>query len=419
MVIKYWPINSYQKLFDNDALKQSISDGYLLNDIGFFLEQGLVELWPKQETIIDRAQRTIRWKDKVLGYDQIIDGDYEVPNLPGIMLGEEHSLKGKYEYVCRNNFMGVVPKELRNVYFIGLMRPTAGGLNNITEMQCLFTHKMIIDRRFNQEINENLEKRIQKYNKHYYSSDQMSPTDHLVHYGFYTDDIAQLLKISSRFSDCRSLRDLVIHYIFPNTAFKFRQSGPYKVEGVKEMVQKIYKEHQGFSIVIGYLLTYALLQLTAYAAVIAAYYQQFIPAVALPFILMLVLLNPITSFIAAWNGGSSLLNAVTVVVLNVAMILVLGLTAFYKNAAVPIGLLLVAFTATYTFHRLGWSRGTFNDLSNKKDPKSRKFFDRYCAAFREVFSKIYSSAERDSAGSGTDVRSSERTASDATRIGET
>ena len=47
IAIKYWPIDSYQKLFDNDSLKQSISDGYLLNDIAFFLEQGLVELWPK------------------------------------------------------------------------------------------------------------------------------------------------------------------------------------------------------------------------------------------------------------------------------------------------------------------------------------------------------------------------------------
>ena len=59
IAIKYWPIDSYQKLFDNDSLKQFIRDGYLLNDIAFFLEQGLVELWPRQGTVIDREENTI------------------------------------------------------------------------------------------------------------------------------------------------------------------------------------------------------------------------------------------------------------------------------------------------------------------------------------------------------------------------
>ena len=73
-------------MFDNGSLKQSIGDGYLLNDIAFFLEQGLVELWPKQETVIDREARTIRWKDKVIKCDHILDADYEVPNLPEIVV---------------------------------------------------------------------------------------------------------------------------------------------------------------------------------------------------------------------------------------------------------------------------------------------------------------------------------------------
>jgi hypothetical protein len=135
--------------------------------------------------------------------------------------------------------MGVVPKELTNVYLIGFIRPTTGGLNNITEMQCLFTHKMIVDPRFNQNIYQNIDEKIQKYNRRYYASDEISSTDHLVYFGFYTDDIARLLQINSRLADCRSLRDLAIHFVFPNNAFKFRQSGPYGVEGVKELVQRI------------------------------------------------------------------------------------------------------------------------------------------------------------------------------------
>ena len=47
-----------------------------------------MELWPKKETVIDREQGTIRWGDKVIRYDHIVDGDYEIPNLPEIVVGE-------------------------------------------------------------------------------------------------------------------------------------------------------------------------------------------------------------------------------------------------------------------------------------------------------------------------------------------
>src|SRR5262249_44490346 len=166
-----WPIDSYQKMFDGDSLKQFISHGYLLNDIAFFLERGLVQLWPKRETVIDRERRTIRWKDNEIHYDYIVDADHEPPNLPKIQVNHERSASRRYEYVYRHNFMGLVPKELRNVYFIGFTRPSTGGLNNITEMQCLFTHKMITDFRFNHDIYATIEERVHRYNRHYYPFD--------------------------------------------------------------------------------------------------------------------------------------------------------------------------------------------------------------------------------------------------------
>jgi hypothetical protein len=308
IAVKYWPIDSFHKLFDNDELNQSIRDGYLLNDIAFFLEEGLVELWPKQETIIEREARTIRWKNKAVKYDEIVDADYEIPNLPEIVVEREGTSQRRYEYVCRNAFMGVVPQELSNVYLIGYTRPTTGGLNNITEMQCLFTHKMVTDPRFHRNIYDGLEEKIGKYNRHYRFWDRPSRTDHLVYYGLYTEDIAKLMKINLRLSDCRSPRDLAMYFIFPNNAFKYRQSGLYNVEGAKEMVEQIYRNHKGFSVVIHYLLTYALLQLTAYVAVIVAYYRNELSALALPFLLLIVLLNPVTSFVAV-NGQHEPPNA--------------------------------------------------------------------------------------------------------------
>jgi len=386
IAIKYWPIDSYKSLFDNETLRQHISDGYLLNDIAFFLEQGLVELWPKQDTVIDLEKKTIRWKDHVVKYDYIADPDHESPNLPAIAVHRESSPVHKYAYVYRDNFMGVVPKQSRNVYFIGFTRPTTGGLNNITEMQCLFTHKMITDPQFNQEIYDNIGERIRRYNKHYYPFEPGN-VDHLVFYGFYTDDLARLMKINPRLADCRSLRDLALYFIFPNNTFKYRQAGPYKVEGVRKMVDLIYKDHKGFSIVISYLLNYALLQLTGYVAVIVGYYRGDIPAIALPFLLIIVLFNPVSGFVAA---NAMPRNSYV----NFVLMVGLALTIFFKSALIAIFSLLGAGALTYALRRFGWTRAPFNDLRNKSSPEYQSFFKRYCDAFKQVFGKNDSPSEQ-------------------------
>ena len=57
------------------------------------------------------------------------------------------------------------------------------------------------------------------------------------------------------------------------------------------------------------------------------------------------------------------------------------------NALVPIASMIAAGALTYAFRRLGWTRVMFNDLKNKRQPKYREFFARYCDAFREVFGR--------------------------------
>jgi hypothetical protein len=264
------------------------------------------------------------------------------------------------------------------------VRPITGGLNSIIEMQCLFTHKMIAHFGFREEIYQNLAERIRKYDRYYRFSKSANPTDHLVSYGFYNDDVATAMKINPCVWDCRTLKDLVIHFIFPNTPFKYRQDGPYKVEGVKEMVYRIYANHKGFSIIFNWLLTYALLQLTSYVCLIMTWHQQpfYFPTLAFLLSLVIVWLNPVSSFVASIGFGHNSY-------VNIVMTLALGLTVFYPNPGVPLASLMIAIIMTYVFRQLGWSRMPFNDLRNKTHPKYQEFFDRYCKAFREVFSDSY------------------------------
>jgi hypothetical protein len=90
-----------------------------------------------------------------------------------------------------------------------------------------------------------------------------------------------------------------------------------------------------------------------------------------------VLWNPVTSFVAMNAFG---LNSY----LNLLMLAGLVLTALFMNTLIPIGSLIAVCALTYAFRRLGWTRVLFNDLKNKRLPKYREFFARYCDAFREV-----------------------------------
>ena len=96
------------------------------------------------------------------------------------------------------------------------------------------------------------------------------------------------------------------------------------VPGVKQMVNDIYDNHKGFSVVINYLLTYALLQLTAYVALILAYSRGKLSGISLLFLVLIVLLNPVTAFVAANGFGRNSY-------LNVVMVAGLGLAAYYQN----------------------------------------------------------------------------------------
>src|SRR5262249_8280273 len=126
-----------------------------------------------------------------------------------------------------------------------------------------------------------------------------------------------------------------------------------------------------------YLLTYALLQLTAYVALIVAYYRQELSGAAVSLAFIVVLLNPVTSIVAAYALPR---NAY----LNSLMIAALALTVYFPTPIVPIASMLLLFALTYVFRQLGWTRQLFCDLKVKGRPKYKEFFKRYCDAFREV-----------------------------------
>ncbi|MCG8363328.1 MAG: thioredoxin reductase [Pseudanabaenales cyanobacterium] len=248
VAIKYWPIDEYCRNF-GDNLPEAFSKGYFLNDICMWLHTGRAIVVPK-DTPIDFEKKTITYAGIERAFDHYIKGDVETPRLPPIMVEGETP----YQYHYRDNFMGVIPKTLHNIYMLGYTRPYSGGLANIIEMQGLFVHKLVTQPAFHHHIHRNLDDRIAGYIEHYFGDSMPRRYDHLVYYGFYTDDVARLIGIDYKPQDCKSLRDLMFYYAFPNNAFKYRLKGEYAVEGVAGLIRKVNRQFKGFIVSFAYLL---------------------------------------------------------------------------------------------------------------------------------------------------------------------
>lgn len=387
IAIKYWPIDTYELMFGGE-LEQRIKDGYLINDLPFFVEQGLVQIWDKATTKIDRDARTLNDQGRFAKFDLILDGDHEIPNIPKVYVdGDRENL---YSYRYRETLLGVVPPELNNVYTVGFTRPTTGGLNNMSEMQSLLVHRLITDDEFHNRIHSNISERITRYNDRFYAKRPPKTSDHLVYYGNYTDEVARVLEIRPGLKDVRSLKDLSKYLLFPNNAFYYREQGRYKVDGVDKLVQHISERSHNYSVLFMLWLKYPFFEILALSTIVLAPIPWWIK----PFMVVAHNRLPFTALLLGKMGiptrESRLIFTYRKLIVYpvLAYPLLLGLTLFFASAAtafwLSLGLLGYGYMMINLGSALGWNRKFFCDMRSKRDPKSTKFFQHY----RDIFWRV-------------------------------
>lgn len=253
--IKYWPIDMYEERFGKE-LEARIEMGTLLNDAIFWHTEGLVQTWSKDRATIDEENKTVHCDGRTVAYDHLIDGGSEVPRLPPIVSVDEQGRHHQYEYAHRNTFLGVVPAELPNVFFIGYTRPLTGGIANISEMQSLMVHDLLEQPDKYEALRDDIDDRIAAYNAKYYpAGSSRSPTDHLVNFGLYTLDVAEVIGIERPLSSAISLNpfktllNLRFELLHPNNAVKWRMQGKYEVPGAEAYARKIAAENEHWAII--------------------------------------------------------------------------------------------------------------------------------------------------------------------------
>ena len=390
IAIKYWPIDNF-RLFCGDQLEQRVSDGYLLNDLPFFVDQGLIKLWAKSDTVIDHDAMTLTDGGETTSFDLIIDGDREEPAIPTLHL---HDKPGEtFQYNHRDTYFGVIAPELKNIYTVGFTRPTTGGLNNISEMQSLLTHRMIAEPDFRETVLSNIDERIAAYNAKYYSNRPDKETDYLTYYGTYTDEVARVLEIRPSVREAKSLIDLAKYYLFPNNAYYFRQKGRYKVEGADKLVDHITRTNQNYAILLLLWIRYPFYEFLALATIALAPIPLWIKPVAmlahvsLPFTSILLGKMGLPSRESGYIFTYRKLTSYPVLAYPLIMPLVWIFAGIGAAFGLSLGLLIYVYAMIHLGTALRWNRKLFCDMKSKRAPENLRFFEKYRETFRKVYAR--------------------------------
>lgn len=341
IAIKHWPIQTYERAMGED-LEASIRAGYLLNDISYFIDRGMVRVCRKGDSRLDLDAKLVHIDGEVVPFDVYVNGDREAPRIPELVRVDARGVETPFEYRYREAYFGVIPRALRNVYCLGYARPITGGLANIVEMQCLLATKMIADDAFRDTIYRQIHARIRRYDLKYYGLRGPTPTDHLVYYGFYNEEIAKVLGIDLKLSEHLSLDGLLHYFCYPNDTLKYRASGEFAIEGGAEMVRAV-GEHQR----------------SGYIAILR--------------VIALMVLAPHLAQVSklSLDGVDTRLRKLLA-------------TRALAGLNPPLGAAAEGLLTLQTARERPALRRAFNDVEAKQSPRYDAFWDRYVEAYRKV-----------------------------------
>ncbi|MDY7094968.1 MAG: hypothetical protein SX243_18495 [Acidobacteriota bacterium] len=378
IAIKHWPIDAYAEHFDG-RIEEAIEEGYILNDIHYFIDQGYVTLYPKSRSSIDREGQTLTHDGETVAYDFLVEGDRETPRIPKIVIKHSGG-DGEYRYRFKGAYLGIVPEELRNIFLIGFARPTTAGLATLTEMQCLFVHQMLAEPEFKASVYENVSERIEKYNARHYHYQEDGPADHVVFFGTYVEDVARAMGINQSLQDCKTRDERTKFLFFPNAPFKYRVSGKYEVEGCDRLVDQIYRNHDRF-----WIHRAGFWRVLLYRVMIVLAWLRFYldGSISLGGFVALLLLTPL--FFRGLQVLTGLLSSSKKVDVAQIVYAALGVVAVGIFGGHALWFVLGGdMLATLVLRQLkpSWVRYAFGDLKVKS--KFKGFFQRYLEAYRRV-----------------------------------
>lgn len=145
-LVKQWPVDEYVRFYNDERFqKQMIQNGVFLNDIYFFIQQGLVSLYHREEV------QHVSGKKYRLGTDEV-----EFDEVFHCQEARHKTLEMPFcpHYSYTDHLFGIWNTRQPNLYFLGTTRPYTGAFGCVAEVNAMFVHRMICDQQFAQGIRE-------------------------------------------------------------------------------------------------------------------------------------------------------------------------------------------------------------------------------------------------------------------------
>ncbi|CAE7198423.1 unnamed protein product [Symbiodinium natans] len=225
-LVKQWPVDEYVRFYSDDRYRDwMLKEGVYLNDIYFFIQQGLVKLHSRRE-VEHISGRRYRLQGEEVEFDEVLKCEearhktLQMPFCP------------RYSYT--DHLYGIWNRTHPNLYFLGTTRPYTGAFGCVAEVNAMFVHRMITDGGFHCSMGQQFPGLMHSQRVSHYV--QASDPDKMhVHWaGMHCLWISRAVGCDVSFAEAAK-RGLLLEWMTgPVNALRCRISGPYAAAGAAE-----------------------------------------------------------------------------------------------------------------------------------------------------------------------------------------
>jgi len=148
-LVKQWPVDEYVRFYNDEKhQKRMLEEGIFLNDIYFFIQQGLVKLYHRDD-VQHISGKKYRLGDE--GDEMEFDEVFFCQEAKHNVLQMQNFCPN---YCYTDHLFGIWNKKQPNMYFLGTTRPYTGAFGCIAEVNAMFVHRMITDAQFARGISD-------------------------------------------------------------------------------------------------------------------------------------------------------------------------------------------------------------------------------------------------------------------------
>lgn len=225
-LVKQWPVDEYARFYKDDRHRDwMLKEGVYLNDIYFFIQQGLVTLHTRSD-VEHIAGKRYRLRGEEVEFDEVLNCDeakHKTLSMP---------FCPNYSYT--DHIFGIWSRKHPNLYFLGTTRPYTGAFGCIAEVNAMFVHRMITESSFHGQLVRQFPGLMHRQRVSHYVQATEPDKMHVHWAGMHCLWLSRILGCDITFSEAFK-RGMVLEWMTgPINALRCRICGPYAVPGACE-----------------------------------------------------------------------------------------------------------------------------------------------------------------------------------------